>query len=229
MFPIAMHGVDGSEAPNSIPSLVKSHCGPSWQPNSNFSANRLVESTRMGLKGLPYTYEVLEYDARVELLDTDGRNAQYTRTELVRFLKDTSTVYDYGWGNGIAFAEHETGRGKFTEKKLLGSRLRATVKLPELQHKGDEFVLTFERTVRNGFMSPSECWLEAELYHPTRRLTLCVVLPAARPLREACLVTLEEPKGTALRPVEMADGRQCISYKARNPRVGQRFTLLWDW
>ena len=183
----------------------------------------------MAFKHSPYSYEVLEYDARVELLDTDGRNARYTRTERVRFLKDTTTVYDYGWGNGIAFAEHDTSRGKFSEKKLVGSRLRAAVELSELQHKGDEFVLSFERTVRNGFMSPSECWLEAELYHPTRRLSLRVVLPSGRRLHETRLVTLEDPEGTGLESVDMADGRQCISYKARNPRVGQRFTIVWDW
>lgn len=183
----------------------------------------------MALNGSPYTYEVIEYEARVELLDTDGRNAHYARTERVRFLRDTSTVYDYGWGNGIAFAEHETSRGKFTEKKLVGSRLRATVKLPKLQHKGDEFVLTFERTLQNGFMSPSEWWLEAELYHPTRRVSLRVVLPSERRLREARLVTLEDPEGTALQPTDMADGRQCISYEVRSPRVGQRFTVTWDW
>lgn len=183
----------------------------------------------MALKGSPYTYEVLEYDAHVELLDTDGREARYTRTERVRFLKDTTTVYDYGWGNGIAFAEHDTSRGRFAEKKLVGSRLRAAVELPELQHRGDEFILSFDRTVRNGFMSPSECWLEAELYHPTKRLSLRVVLPPSRRLREARLVTLEDPDGTALQPVEMADGRQSIWYEVSNPRVGQRFTILWDW
>jgi len=183
----------------------------------------------MAFKGSPYTYEVLEYDARVELLDTDGRNARYTRTERVRFRKDTTTVYDYGWGNGIAFAEHDTSHGKFTHKKLVGSRLRAEVELPELQHKGDEFVLSFDRTVQNGFMSPSECWLEAELYHPTRRLSLRVMLPSSRRVQEARLVTLDDPDGTALLPVDMAAGPQCISYEVRNPRVGQRFTILWDW
>jgi len=183
----------------------------------------------MGSKGAGYTYEVLEYDARIELLGIDGRSARYTRMERVRFLKDTSTVYDHGWGNGIAFAEHDVSHGKFTDKKLIGSRLRSAVRLPELQRKGDELAFTFERLLQNGFEAPSEWWLEAELYHPTRHITLTVLFPSSRPVRSARVVTLENPGGTVLRLGRTPDGRQSISYQEENPRVGQRFTVLWDW
>ncbi|MCC6236799.1 MAG: hypothetical protein IT299_04405 [Dehalococcoidia bacterium] len=176
-----------------------------------------------------FTYRVLRYAARVELLDLSGERARYTRTETVEFLKDADKIFDYGWGDGIAFADHDVDPGKLTARHLIGPRLRSTVALPARQRAGDVHTFTIERLVQRGFESPSEWWLEAELYHPTDSLDLGVLLPAERPVKLARVVTLDEPEGVLVPPTWTDDRRQCIGYSEQAPRLGQRFTILWDW
>lgn len=177
-----------------------------------------------------YNYEVLNYEAVVELLDTEGHEAAYTRHERIRFLQDdVSILDDYGWGNGIAFAGHEVYPGEFVKREMAGSRLRSTVRLPQRYSEGDELTFSVERTIRNGFVSPSECWLEAELYHEVRRVLLRVILPAGRPIRAARLVLPGLAGSEELEVVRLPDGRHSISYEDKDPAQGRRYTLLWQW
>jgi len=177
-----------------------------------------------------YAYEVLSYEAVVELLDVEGREAAYSRHERIRFLRDdVSIVDDYGWGNGIAFAGHEIYPGEFVKRELVGSRLRSTVRLPHHYSQGDEITFSVDRTIRNGFVSPSECWLEAELYHPAKHVSLKVILPRGRPVKAARLVLPGLPGSERLDVTRLADGRQSISYEDEDPVQGRRYTLLWNW
>ncbi len=175
-------------------------------------------------------YEVLNYDAVLELLDTEGRDAVYTKRQTVRFLQNQVTSwYDYGWGNGIAFAEHEVSPGKIVERQLLGSRHRIHIELPEPKSKGEVLTFTVHRSIKNGLLSPSAHWLEAELYHVARRLALRVLLPASRPVRSAHIVSLRAPEPEAVVVLREADGRQSVAYVVPRPTIGERYTLLWDW
>ncbi|MBE0610047.1 MAG: hypothetical protein IH609_11730 [Dehalococcoidia bacterium] len=166
----------------------------------------------------------------MELADPDGRGAFYLKREQIRFLRDgVSTFEDYGWGNGIAFSSHEVEPGSFVQRQLVGSRLQSTVKLPHPYNKGDELTFSVERVIKNGFTSPSECWLEAELYHVTHKLSLRAILPQTRPVHRARLVRPGTLGSRSLPVRRLPDGRQCISYKDREPPQGQRYTLVWDW
>ena len=179
---------------------------------------------------LTYNYEVLNYEAVVEVLDTEGHEAAYTRHERVRFLQDDVLILDdYGWGNGIAFAAHEVYPGEFVKREMTGSRLRSTVRLPQPYNEGDEMTLSVERMIKNGFVSPSECWLEAELYHEVRHVLLKVILPAGRPVRAARLVFPGLAGSETLDVVPLPDGRQSISYEDGDPVQGRRYTVLWHW
>lgn len=179
---------------------------------------------------LSSVYEVVNYEATVELSDADGRDAVYIKREHVRFLQDgVSSFEDYGWGNGIAFANYDVSPGTFVRRELVGSRLQSTVQLPHHYRVGETLTFWVERVIQNGFTSPSECWLEAELYHPTSRLSLRVILPAARPVRSAYLVRPGIPGRRALPVRSLAAGRQHISYLDLEPAQGARYTVIWDW
>jgi hypothetical protein len=175
-------------------------------------------------------YEVLSYDAVVELMDPEGREAVYVRKEHIRFLRDhVSTLEDYGWGSGIAFAGHEVYPGSLAQRQIIGSRLRSTVRLTHRYRRGDELTFSVERVIKNGFISPSECWLEAELYHPVQHVSLRVILPGTRAVQAARLVRPGRPGSMGLRVKHLPRGRQCISYDDRHPAQGQRYTVLWEW
>lgn len=176
------------------------------------------------------TYEVLSYEATLELLDAEGREAVYVRKQRLRFIQDGVTdIDDYGWGNGIAFASHYAYPGRFTDRRIVGSRLRSTVELSRPYDAGEELTFSVERLIKNGFTSTSEWWLEAELYHRVQRVALRIVLPAARLVKTATLVQPGIPRSGALPVHGLPDGRQCISYKDSEPAQGERYTLMWDW
>ncbi len=172
---------------------------------------------------------MLDCQVVLDLLDTEGTEARYTRTERVRFLKSASTITDYGWGNGIAFAEHDVSVGRFRRRKLIRSKLRSTVVLDDRQRVGDELTFSVDRTIENGFGLPSEWWLEAEIYHRARRISLEVRLPANRDVISARVVSLDQPEGRALPVHEDSDGQQRIVFEARRPRTGERFRISWTW
>lgn len=175
-------------------------------------------------------YEVLSYEASLELLDTEGREAVYVRKQRLRFLQDGVTaIDDYGWGNGIAFASHYAYPGRFVDRRIEGSRLRSTVELSRAYDAGEELTFSVERLVKNGFASESECWLEAELYHRVRRVSLAVLLPASREVKSAKLVRPGISDATAIIPQTLSDGRQTLTHIDRRPVQGARYTLLWDW
>lgn len=175
-------------------------------------------------------YEVLDYQAVLELLDTEGRDAIYTRRQTVRFLQDQVTGwYDYGWGNGIAFAEHEVSPGSIIERRLLGSHHRSRIELSEPKAKGDVLTFTISRSIKNGLVSPSAHWLEAELYHNAYHVSLRVLMPASRLVQDARLVSLGTPQPKRLAVRREPDGRQSVAYTVPRPTVGERYTLLWDW
>ena len=176
------------------------------------------------------TYEVLTYEATLELLDTEGREAVYVRKQHLRFLRDGVTaIDDYGWGNGIAFARHYAFPGRFVDRRIEGSRLRSTVELSRAYDAGEDLTFSVERLIKNGFASASEWWLEAEIYHPVRRVSLSVLLPASRQVKTATLVQPGIPGSIAVVPKQLPDGRQTVIYINRRPVQGARYTLLWDW
>jgi hypothetical protein len=175
-------------------------------------------------------YEVLRYEATLELLDSEGRHAVYVRKQRVRFLRDGVTALeDYGWGTGIAFATHEVYPGRVARRRLEGSRLRGTIELSRTYRAGEELEFSVERLIKNGFESPSEWWLEAELYHATRAILLRVSLPAARPVRESRVARPGLPDSKGIVTEVLKDGRQVLTYREDHPPVGARYTFLWDW
>lgn len=175
-------------------------------------------------------YEVLSYEAHLELLDVEGREAVYVRKQRLRFLQDGVTaIDDYGWGNGIAFASHYAHPGRFVDRRIEGSRLRSTVELSKPYDAGEELTFSVERLIKNGFESKSEWWLEAELYHRARRVSLTVVLPSSRRVKSAKLVRPGISDAIAVVPKKLPDGRRAVTHLDRRPVQGARYTLLWDW
>src|SRR3990170_2663482 len=67
----------------------------------------LKDLLKSRLRQSPGLYEVLDYEAMLELRDTHGRQAVYKKRQRVRFLQDAvSLLPDYVWGNGRQFTSH---------------------------------------------------------------------------------------------------------------------------
>ena len=182
--------------------------------------------TQMRQRG---TYEVLEYEVVLELRDTRGRDAVYTKRERVRFLQESSTFYDYGWGDGEAFASHRVKPGRIVERRQVGPRQRSLIALERPRGRGDLLTYVIRRHIKGGFCRPGEWWLEAEVYHRMHLLSLEIVLPASRMVRRADLVTQRSQATVPVTIERCADGRQRVYYSRRSPELGERYTLRWVW
>ena len=174
-------------------------------------------------------YEVKDYQAGLEVLDAKGKRAIYTKRERLRFLRNNVTsLYDYGWGTGEAFASHRVHPGRIVERQKIGSRHRSLVVFPQPKHAGDEMTLSVRRLWKNT-LTGHNGWVEMEVYYPTRRARLSVTLPRSRPVRSARLVETRRQFSLPSRATTISDGRQKLQWSTTAPQVGDRYTLEWDW
>src|SRR6266567_4250790 len=57
-------------------------------------------------------YEVLEYDAVLELVDPKGETAIFKKRQRVKFLQDYVLAFqDYVWGDGELYGDYSCSRG----------------------------------------------------------------------------------------------------------------------
>ena len=87
------------------------------------------------------------------------------------------------------------------------------------------------RRIRQGWTAPEE-WLEIAINHHTRRLSVRVIFPKARPPRHAFLI--EESTGAARELKQrrwQADrqGRTVLIWQKRQPQLGETYLLRWEW
>lgn len=132
------------------------------------------------LRPLRGMYEVLEYETKLELLDTEGKLAVYTKRQKVQFLQDNIIAFqDQEWGDGDIFAEYKCSPGVPVDKYRDGNKYRILISLRETKNRGDIVDFHIDRTIRDGFVRPTEDY-QVDIDHYTRELTLTVVFPKER-------------------------------------------------
>lgn len=184
---------------------------------------------KVGYHGM---YEILEYEATLELMDELGAKAKFTRHQVIRLLQDNVVaIHDHAWGEGEIFAEYHCQPGVPVDFYQDGSRFNILISLRETKNRGDVIDLWVERIVKEGFMREEE-WLETEVDHLTEQVKLAVVFPIERPCRRATItqrnandtVTLDERHFSI-----MSDGRQRVSWENKRPKLHDLYTLKWQW
>lgn len=62
-------------------------------------------------------YEVLQYEATLEILDAYGERAVFRKHHRVKFLQDNVIAYeDYAWGDGDLFADYRCSPGVVVDR-----------------------------------------------------------------------------------------------------------------
>ena len=132
-------------------------------------------------------YEILEYDASLEIRDPRGEEASLVRHETIRFLQDNVVaIHDHAWGDGDLFAEYHCQPGIAVDFYQDGSKHNVLISLRETKNRGDVIDLWIERVIRGGLREQEE-WLETEIDHRLKRLKLSIIFPRDRRCqREAC-------------------------------------------
>ena len=83
-------------------------------------------------------YEILDYEATVELLDTKGKKARFTKRQRVKFSQNNIIAFeDYAWGDGDILADYKCSPGVVVDKYKEGDRWNIVISLRETKSNGD--------------------------------------------------------------------------------------------
>ena len=172
-------------------------------------------------------YEILDYDATLDLKDIKGKTAVFKRRQRVKFLQDHIIAFqDHAWGDGKIFADYKISKGFAVDRYREGDRWNVLISLRETQSRGDIEDFYIERTVKNGFIQKEEWW-QVEVWHKTRRLRLTLLFPKRRHCKRAVLHTRGGNKTVVLDRQHfhsLPNGRQLLRWEAKNPRRAEVYT-----
>ena len=177
-------------------------------------------------------YEVLAYEARLELLDATGRHAVYRKRQRVRFLQDHIIAYqDQAWGDGAIFAAYRCAPGKAVDRYREGHRWRVLISPEADQEQGRRGGVLHRARDRDGFTANNEDF-QTEIDHVTRGLTMTVVFPKARRPREVWLIEQNAARTMALGAdlwQALPDGRVQVEWTMEGPRRYEAYIVSWTW
>jgi hypothetical protein len=185
--------------------------------------------SKIGYHGM---YEILSYDATLEILDPRGEKARLTRHEVIRFLQDNVVaIHDHAWGDGELFAQYHCQPGAPVDFYRDGSKHNVLISLRGSKNRGDVIDLWIERVIRQGFLERDE-WLETEIDHWMEYLKLSIIFPQERPCRRATLTQRSSSETVALEGRHfsiLSDGRQKLTWETNHPKLHDLYTIKWRW
>ncbi|MBZ0097703.1 MAG: hypothetical protein K8F30_01385 [Taibaiella sp.] len=177
-------------------------------------------------------YEVLDYHAQLELLDVEGKQAIYHKRQKVRFLQDSIIAYqDQAWGDGDFMAAYQCSPGVAVDKYPEGQSYKILISLRETKHAGDIEEFRINRTIRDGFVGPTQDF-QIDIDHRTRQFAMSVVFPLQRQPKKVTLLEKNSTQSKVLGPenrTELADGRVEYTWSTEKPRLFEAYILRWEW
>jgi hypothetical protein len=176
-------------------------------------------------------YEILDYDASLEFLDTKGKAALFRKRLRIRFLQDRVIAFqDFAWGDGI-IRKYRCSPGRVVDRYQEGDRQNILISLRGTKSRGDVEDFHIEYAINDGFMREKEWW-QVEIRNHTQRLRITIIFPKGRRCRTAVLIRRSRHKVTPLgeeHMSELPDGRQLLAWEAKGIRGLEIYTLQWTW
>ncbi|MEZ4554205.1 MAG: hypothetical protein R3B59_09895 [Dehalococcoidia bacterium] len=173
-------------------------------------------------------YRVESFDGELVLHDRRGQRATYHKRERVIVTRDqVRTLNDFNWGNGRQFLGHRVHPGNVIASAEVGPRVRHLIELPRIVRRGQRLTLRATRQIRGAFTTPADRWLESEVYHHTKRLTMRVLFPPGSRPRGARVRCLLRQIDATLTPRPRRGGGSVLSFTMRRPPLGERVTISW--
>jgi len=178
------------------------------------------------------SYEILDYDLTLELLDRRGKQAVFRRKQKVKFLQDHAIAYqDEAWGAGNVVAAYHCSPGVPVDVFRVGTRHLILISLRQTKNRGDIVEFNIERKVTDGFTKMQE-WVEVETRYRTRRLRVTVIFPRSRRCLRAWLLTRRAERTEDLDASHFnktADGKDQVTWESSAPKLSESYALGWDW
>jgi hypothetical protein len=184
------------------------------------------------IKSLPGIYEVLSYESKLEIKDSKGKIAVFSKRQKVRFLQNNIIAYqDKAWGDGEIFADYKCSPGQAVDRYRDGHRYNILISLRETKQRDEVETFLIERKIVDGFTQDTELF-QTDIDHRTHHLILSLIFPKNRPPRRVTLVEQNSQKSTILGEKyrkELPDGREEYLWQTRKPRLFEAYILKWEW
>jgi hypothetical protein len=178
------------------------------------------------------TYDVDHYSATLEILDSKGKRAIYTKREQIRFLRDQAfAIQDQAWGDGNIFADYRCSPGCIVDKYQEGYRWYVVISLRRNYKKGDQEELFIERTIEDGFTTANETF-QIQIDHPTKELNATIIFPRTRLPKQVFIVENNFKQSQQLGPeheTHFPDGRVSYTWKVTKARLFEGYIFKWEW
>lgn len=177
-------------------------------------------------------YEVLEYELLLELKDKNGKRATFQKREKVRYRQNNIIAYqDHAWGDGEILIDYRCSPGVVVDSYRPAQKTFLLISLREPKRRGDIDEFHIEWKIQDGFMRSKELW-ETEIRHRTKRISMKVIFPKARPPLNTWIVETLRRRKNLLGPGakrRLPDGRRLVTWECDRPKLNERYQLHWEW
>ena len=177
-------------------------------------------------------YETLSYESTLELLDSKGKRARFSKRKRVRYLQDNIIAYqDYAWGDGEILLNYRCTPGVAVDRYRLGYKTFVLISLQEVKNKGEVDEFNIDWDIKNGFIKDIGFW-ETDITHRTRQIKAQVIFPKGRIPKQLVIVESNWCRTTPLRSEctqTLPDGRVKVTWYKKNPRLYEHYLLKWRW
>lgn len=178
------------------------------------------------------TYRVEHHQATLELLDSRGKVAVYTKRQQVVFLQDNVfAIQDQAWGDGNIFADYSCSPGAMVDRYKEGYRWKILISLRAMRNKGEREGFFIERKITDGFTTPTLNF-QTQVDHPTKTLTLNVIFPVTRQPKRMSLIEQNMKRSHDLEAgnrISLSRGRVQYSWHVAKPLLYESYILRWEW
>jgi hypothetical protein len=115
-------------------------------------------------------YEVLDYESTLEIQNSKGTRATFSKRKKIRYLQNKIIAYqDHGWGDGEILLNYRTSRGKAVDYYRSGYKTYILLSLQEIKNRGDVDEFNIQWNIRNGFLTEDGYWA-TDISNRTRRM-----------------------------------------------------------
>lgn len=177
-------------------------------------------------------YEVLSFEASLEICDIKGKTCIYRKQQQVKFLQDNIIAYqDQVFGEGNIFANYECSPSTPVDHYLNGDIYYVLISLRETKNRGDVEDIYVKRTITNGFKR-KRGYFQNRVNHPMRHFSTSVIFPAERLPRNLCVVEHNRKHVAPLSQAnirELPDKRVEVTWETNRPRLHEMYSIRWDW
>ena len=191
-----------------------------------------ILSTILPDRGAIGSYEVTEHESQLELRGKSGRNAIYTKRQVVKFLQDNVIGYqDDAWGDGEIFAEYQCTPGVAVDRYVEGNRHHVLISLRKIMNRGDVQEFHIQRRIRGGFTKITDD-LQVEVNHNTKNLSMTVLFPESRWPKQCWLIEQKARRSKKLDQNHFSylpDKRLMVTWNTDRPRLFEMYILRWEW